>query len=181
MKCNNREKLFLFVHNMLDAGEADGVRRHMAGCEECARAAEEYRRLDSVLDDWNTAEPSPWFDARVRARVAASEKKNSGFFGFGRVRALAAGVAAVVLILVAVVVFNHQGVVENQQPAASQQQPTANTASAQNSPTTRVLRQPLPPEEQLKMDENLSLLEDYEVVANFDALSELPQANANYP
>ena len=179
MKCNDREKLFLLVNDMLEADEADRMRWHIASCGECARAAEEFRRLDSVLDDWNTAEPSPWFDTRVRARVAASGRKNSGFFGFGRAWVLAARVTALILILVAVVVFNHRGVVENQQPTIARHLPTATTAPSQNQPPTEALSQPLPAEEQVKMDENLSLLEDYEVVANFDALSELPQANAN--
>jgi hypothetical protein len=179
MKCQDREKLFLFAQQMMDREEAERMRWHVANCAECARAVEEYRKLDFALDDWAVAEPSPWFDVKVRARVAATEQKNSGFFGFGRVRMLAAGVAAMVLILVAVVVFNHRGVVENQQPAVSQQQPVAAATAPQTPATTEALRQPLPVEEQLKMDENLSLLEDYEVVANFDALSELPQANAN--
>ena len=179
MKCIEREKLFLFTHGMLGPEEADRMRRHVADCGECARASEEYRRLDSALDDWNTAEPSPWFDAKVRARVAASENGNSWFLGFGRLRALAAGVVAVVLIMVAVVVFNHPKVAEINQPASSQQHPVATSAQSQPLEKTEALRQPLPPEEQLKMDENLSLLEDYEVVADFDALSELPQANSN--
>lgn len=179
MKCNNREKLFLFVHQMLEPDEADRMRQHLAACGECARAAEEYRRLDSALDDWNTAEPSPWFDSKVRARVAASENRNYWFFGFDRLRALAAGMAVVALILVAVVVLNHQKVAEINQPAGSQQQVVATSAQVQPLEKTEALKKPLPPEEQLKMDENLSLLEDYEVVANFDALSELPQANNN--
>jgi Putative zinc-finger len=179
MKCMDREKLFLFSHGMLGPEEADRLRRHVAGCGECGRAAEEYRRLDTALDDWNAAEPSPWFDAKVRARVAASENGKSGFFGFGRLRALAAGVAAVVLIMVAVVVFNHHQVAEINQPADSQQQSVAISAQPQPSEKIEALKRPLPADEQLKMDENLSVLEDYEVVANFDALSELPQANSN--
>ena len=179
MKCQDRERLFLFVHRMLEADEADQVRRHLAGCTECGRAVEEYRKLDSALDDWGVAEPSPWFDAKVRARVAAGGRKNSGFFGFGRVRTLAAGVAALVMVLVAVVVFNHQRVAEINRPPSSLQRPVAITPGPRVPATTEALRQPLPAEEQLKMDENLSVLEDYEVVANFDALSELPQANAN--
>ena len=97
MKCQEREKLFLFVHQMLELHEAERMRRHVAGCAECGRAAEEYRKLDAALDDWSAAGPSPWFDARVRARAASSAQKGPGFFGFGRVRALVAGVASVVL------------------------------------------------------------------------------------
>jgi len=179
MKCQEHEKLFLFVQQMLEPREAEGMRRHVASCVECSHAAEEYRKLGAALDDWSVAEPSTWFDARVRARVAASVQKNSGVFGFGRARTLAAGVAAVVLIVGALVVFHHQQVVENHQPAISQQQPEATAAAPQTPATTEAQRQPLPADEQLKMDENLSLLEDYDVVSNFDALSELPQANDN--
>jgi len=80
MKCNEREKLFLFVHQMLKPDELDQVRRHLAGCAECRQAAEEYGKLDSALDEWSAADPSPWFDAKVRARVAESGQKNPGFW-----------------------------------------------------------------------------------------------------
>jgi anti-sigma factor RsiW len=170
MKCNDREKLFLYVHQMLQSDEAEVVRRHLAECADCSRVANEHRRLDAALDDWSAAKPSPWFDAKVRARIAAGGQKKRGLFGFGRVRVLAAGVAAVALIVALVVVFSHRGVVENQQRVAV-------TASPQQPATSAAARRPLPAEEQLRMDENLRVLEDYEVVANFDALSELPQAN----
>ena len=179
MKCQGREKLFLFAQRMMDPEEAERIRWHVANCADCARVVEEYRKLDFALDDWSVAEPSPWFDAKVRARVAANDQKKSVFWGFGRVRALAAGVAAVVLILTAVVVFNHQKVAEINQPLSSQAQPVTITPGKRVPDTTEAVRQPLPAEEQLKMDENLSVLEDYQVVANFDALSELPQANDN--
>lgn len=179
MKCQEREKLFLFVHQMLEGHEAERLRQHVAGCAECARVAEEYRQLDTALDDWNAAEPSPWFDAKVRSRVAANPPKETWFFGFGRVRTLAAGMAALVLIVGAVVVFHHQQVVENHHSAISQPQAETASVAPQTPATTEAARQPLSADEQLKMDENLSVLEDYDVVSNFDALSELPQANVN--
>lgn len=176
MKCNDREKLFLFVHQMLQPEEAEAVRRHLAGCSDCVRAAAEYHRLEEALNYWSVAEPSPWFDARIRDRVAANGQQNLRFFGF---LAVTVAVAVMVLILAGVVVFSHRGVVENQQPPAIRQQPVATAAPPQAPSTTQAARRPLPAEEQLKMDENLRVLEDYEVVANFDALSELPQANDN--
>jgi anti-sigma factor RsiW len=178
MKCIEREKLFQLVNKMLEPHEEDEVRTHLAACVACARVAEEYRRLDAALDDWTAAEPSPWFDARVRARVASGEA-NVPWFGFGKVRAVTAVVAAAVVILAAVVVFHHQQVVENHHSVVSQQQAEPNPPIAKPSEPTEALRQPLPADEQLKMDENLSLLEDYDVVSNFDALSELPQAKEN--
>lgn len=179
MKCQEREKLFLFVHQMLEGHEAERLRQHVACCAECARVAEEYRQLDATLDDWNAAEPSPWFDAKVRSRVEAAPRKEPWFLGFGKVRALAAGMAFLVLILGAVVVFHHQQVVENHHSVISQQQPETASAASETPATTQAVRQPLSADEQLKMDENLSLLEDYDVVSNFDALSELPQAHEN--
>jgi anti-sigma factor RsiW len=179
MKCHERETLFLFVHQMLDPHEAEGMRQHVAGCAECRRAAEKYGRLDAALDDWSGAEPSPWFDAKVRERVARSAHEDPEFFGFGRVRALMAGMAAIVLIVGALVVFHHRQVAENHQSAISRQQPEATAAPPEAPERTEAQRRPLPAAEQLKMDENLSLLEDYDVVSNFDALSELPQANDN--
>ena len=179
MTCRERENLFLLIHQMLGPDESERMRRHLANCAECARAVDEYGKLDSALDNWVAAEPSPWFDARVRARIEASARKKSWFSGFGRLRALAAGVAAIVMIMAAVVVFNHQKVAEINQPLSSKQQPAAISAGPRSPATTAAARKPLPPEEQLKMDENLSVLEDYDVVANFDALSELPQASEN--
>ena len=128
MKCQERENLFLFLNQMLGPDEAERVRRHLADCAECAQVAEEYRKLDSALDDWVAADPSPWFDARLRARVEASVQKKSWPFGFGLARALAAGVAVIVLIVVAVVVFSHQEVVEINHPTSNLQQPVAITA-----------------------------------------------------
>ncbi len=179
MKCRERENLFLFIHQMLGSDESERMRQHLAKCTECARAAEEYRKLDSALDHWVAAEPSPWFDAGVRARIESSARKKSWLFGFGRPRALAAGVAAIVVIVVAVVVFDHPRVAEINQPLSSLEQPVTITPGPRAPTTTASMRKPLPPEEQLKMDENLSVLEDYDVVANFDALSELPQAREN--
>jgi len=178
MKCNERGKLFLFVHQMLEPHEAEEVRSHVANCAGCSRAMEEYRDLDSALDCWSAAEPSPWFDAHVRARVAASTRSEPRLFGFGRLRALVAGVASVVLIVGVFVLVQQRHSVQSSQLVGSRQAPQP-VASAPPAETAQAQKQPLPAAEQLKMDENLSLLEDYDVVSNFDALSELPQANDN--
>lgn len=176
MKCHNREKLFQFVHQMLQPEEAEAVRRHLAVCSDCVRAAGEYHKLEEALDYWSVAEPSPWFDARVRDRLAANRQQNLRYFGF---LAVTVAVFAMILILAGVVVFNHQKVAEINQPLSSFQRPVTITPGGRFPATTEAARQPLRAEDQLKMDENLRVLEDYEVVANFDALSELPQANDN--
>ena len=132
MKCNEREKLFLFAHQMLEPREAEEVRSHVANCADCSRAAEEYRKVDAALDDWSAAEPSPWFDARVRARVASSAQKESGFFGFGRLRALVAGAASVVLI-VGMLVVVHRRPPPSPRRAANYRSPAAIRKEHRNS------------------------------------------------
>ena len=79
MSCGERENVFLLIQQMLGPDESERMRRHLAHCAECARAAEEYRRLDSALDDWAVAEPSPWFDARVRRGLRRTRGRNPGF------------------------------------------------------------------------------------------------------
>lgn len=179
MNCHEHEKLFSYVHQMLGPAEAEEVRAHLAECAPCGQVVEEYRKLDLALDDWTTPEPSPWFDARVRARVEASGTEKSGFLGFGRLRALAVSMLSVVLMVTGFIALRHRHAPETSGSVASRSLPPASQAASQPAGATEAQIQPLPPEEELKMDENLSVLEDYDMLANFDVLSELPQAKNN--
>lgn len=71
MRCFERAHLFAYAHRMLEAREAAEVRAHLETCVACRAMVAEYERLESVLDEWKPAEPSPWFDARVRQAVKA--------------------------------------------------------------------------------------------------------------
>jgi Putative zinc-finger len=179
MKCHQREKLFSFIHQMLNPQEAEGVRLHLAKCSECRQVVEEYRQLDLVLNDWTAPEPSPWFDAHVRARMAASGKEKSGFLGFGKVRTQVVGVLSVVLIVAGFIAIHQRQMQKASTSIAGPAVPQMNQTTPQYAGATEVQVQSLPAEEELKMDENLSVLEDYDMLANFEVLSELPQAKNN--
>lgn len=50
------------------------LRRHLDSCPACAAVAADWPRLMAALEDWREApEPSPSFDAALRARIAAAE------------------------------------------------------------------------------------------------------------
>ena len=42
---------------------------HLRGCAACAGTLDEFRKTMALLDEWQTPEPSPYFDVRLRARL----------------------------------------------------------------------------------------------------------------
>jgi len=190
MSCMEREQLFAFAHGMLDAQEEAAARTHVAECARCRQAVEEFARLDAVLEEWKPAEPSPWFDTRVRVALAVEGeggwRKALGTMQWARWLVPAAAVAALVLVLMVM----RQSTpppqpVARQTPAAQETTPapeagrpeagheSAPAAQAQNpsapaNPATLTRRDETTPEDDLKV------LEDFDMLANFDVLSELP-------
>src|SRR5712692_1793195 len=112
MKCLEREKLFAYRHQLLDGREEGAVRAHLAECGPCRAALDEYRRLDSVLEEWKAVEPTPGFDARLRAGLeqsATAPASNlwglgwSPIWGSGSLRWLAPALALAMVVVVSVV------------------------------------------------------------------------------
>jgi hypothetical protein len=187
MKCLEREKLFAYAHRMLEGREESEVRTHLAECSTCRAVAAEFRQLDAVLDEWKPTQPSPWFDTRVRAAIAAAEEKRAArpFFGLRWVQVL---VPAVVVALVALGILLMrrspqvpQPVAQMQSPQVSQPVPAVPPADqpkqlAQTQPLATTQPQATAPaeEDELSLYQNLPVLEDYDLLANFDVLSELP-------
>jgi predicted anti-sigma-YlaC factor YlaD len=66
MNCQQvREYLF-----DLDTGQAPAAaEEHLRSCSACAAELAALRRTMSLLDAWQTPEPSPYFDTRLRARL----------------------------------------------------------------------------------------------------------------
>ncbi|HYE25934.1 MAG TPA: hypothetical protein VEG32_12130 [Clostridia bacterium] len=79
---------------------------HMAACSGCAETLIELRQTMALLDEWQTPEPSPFFDVRLQARLREEqqEKQRAGWFQWMRRPAL--GVAAAGLIAVGVGMFS---------------------------------------------------------------------------
>ncbi|HEV2416283.1 MAG TPA: zf-HC2 domain-containing protein [Terriglobia bacterium] len=203
--CVEKEQIFAYVHHMLHEGEAGRVEAHLASCAECHKIAEGFQRLDSVLGEWKPAEPSPWFDARARARVAAQARPwrylpRLGWRGWSAVAA-----AAVVAMVVSVAMLrpprsthgvrNMEATVSatpaprKSDAAPAPASPAANeTSEAANASTgpaatadggTATVAQTQPATQEIDLYKNLNVLENYDMLANFDVLSELPQASSS--
>jgi anti-sigma factor RsiW len=69
MKCEKiREEL---VETLLSRAEAASpeVEEHLRNCATCAQEVASLRQTMALLDEWRAPEPSPYFSARLRARV----------------------------------------------------------------------------------------------------------------
>ena len=50
-------------------GDNTGDDRSSGGLRRCAGKLEEFRQTMTLLDEWQTPEPSPYFDMRLQARL----------------------------------------------------------------------------------------------------------------
>jgi hypothetical protein len=175
--CVEREKIFALAQHMLSEGEQQEVSAHVETCEGCRGLLQNYRRLDSVLDEWSpAAEPSPWFDARLRAAVEAQAERRMGFFGRLSWKPWMATPALASLLLVVSLAVIRSGWMSHHS------QPSTTSATVQSPP--RAAKPEIVPvseaqaaNQELKMYQNLPVLEDYDMLANFDVISELPKGN----
>jgi anti-sigma factor RsiW len=147
MKCEDVSKeLIGYLDRRANSAERREVEEHLTQCAACRTRAEEFRELWSVLEEVPAIEPSFGFDARVRQRVAAEPRPR--WFGFVPQPRLAFSMA----LLFALSVWMAKLPQPNTTPAA--------TAAATES-------------EQFQAIKDLGVLDNYEVVTKFDALSEL--------
>jgi anti-sigma factor RsiW len=145
-------RLIAYLDGRAAPAERRAVEEHLAACAACRARAEEFRALWSVLDEAPALDPSPAFDARLRARLAAEPPPHPFAWLLPSPRlALAMSLLLLLSVWMATV-----------PPASLDQQP-------------QVARS----EEEFKMIRDLQLLEDYDVLADFEALSALPTASAS--
>jgi len=72
MNCERMEHRWIaYVDGRATPRERREVEQHLAGCAACRQRLEEYRSVWKLLEEVPAADPSPWFDARMRQRVAA--------------------------------------------------------------------------------------------------------------
>ena len=70
MNCNEIRELLPDLAAGIDAGTTQPeVARHVATCEGCAAHLRELQQTMALLDEWQTPEPSAYFDTRLQARL----------------------------------------------------------------------------------------------------------------
>ena len=150
MSCGRMEKQMLpYVDGRLKVSEQREVEAHLADCAACRLRVNEFRAVSGLLDELPQIEPSGAFDARVRARVAAEPVKQSWWTVF--MPSPRAALAASMLLLATIWIGSRPG-------------PTVpgNPANVAVNPSN--------------IDPNdLPVLENYDILANFEPLEDLPQ------
>jgi anti-sigma factor RsiW len=146
MSCERMEsKILGYADGRLKPSEAREVETHLEGCATCRLRVNEFRAVSGLLDELPMIEPSPAFDARVRARVAAEPAKRSWWAWLSPSPRVA--FAASMLLLATVWI-------------GSRSTDTVTPNVATSAP------------EQIESD--LPVLENYDVLSNFEALTDLP-------
>jgi hypothetical protein len=149
MSCERMESRILsYMDGRLKESERPDVEKHLAACASCQLRVEEFRAVSGLLDELPVIEPSPAFDARVHALVAAEPVKQS-WWAWMHVSPRVAFVASMLLLATLWLGFYQRPNV----PAL----PWSNPQVA---------------DEQMMQD--LPVLEDHDVLSNFEPLKELP-------
>jgi anti-sigma factor RsiW len=153
MSCTRMEtRLLGYIDGRLKESEQQEMEKHLAACPACTVRVNEFRSVSSLLDELPQIEPSAAFDVRVRARIAAEPVKQNWWSWVGAAPRVL--VAASMLLLATVWV--------GQRPADN-----ANMASSNSGDETQIMQ-----------DQDLPVLENYDVLANFEPLTELSQADS---
>jgi anti-sigma factor RsiW len=148
MNCARMEsRIVPYVDGRLKENERLEMEKHLAACDACQLRVNQFRAVSGFLDELPEIEPSAAFDVRVRARVAAEPAKQSWWAWFAPSPRFA---LAASLLLVATVWIGYD--------SQKQQLPWANQTEADS-----------------QMLQEMPVLEDQDVISNFDALKDLPQ------
>ena len=142
-------RLLEYIDGRLKEKEQRKMEKHLAACPACTVRLNEFRSVSSLLDELPQIEPSAAFDVRVRARIAAEPVKQDWWSWLGAAPRV---LVAASMLLLATVWVGHR-------PAD-----TTNMASSSGSDETQIMQ-----------DQDLPVLENYDVLANFEPLTELPQ------
>jgi anti-sigma factor RsiW len=150
MSCTRMEtRLLGYIDGRLKEKEQREMEKHLAACPTCMVRVNEFRSVSSLLDELPQIEPSAAFDVRVRARIAAEPVKQDWWSWLGAAPRV---LVAASMLLLATVWVGHR-------PADN-----ANMANPNGGE-----------EAQIMQDQDLPVLENYDVLANFEPLTELSQ------
>jgi predicted anti-sigma-YlaC factor YlaD len=147
-------KFVAYLDGRAQPAERHAVEKHLSVCATCRARAEELRALWGALGDLPEISPSPSFDASLRTRIAA-EPERRGFWHLMPSPRLAVAVVSLVAISVWL----------SSSPRVKQTPTSASNVSGSVQQASTDL--------DFGMIRDLPVLENYDVVSKFDALSEL--------
>jgi len=146
MRCEKMESRFLgYLDGRLKESERLEVEKHLANCSPCRLRVNEFRAVSGLLDELPVIEPSEAFNARVHALVVAEPVKQS-WWAWLHFSPRIALVAS--MLLIAALWMGYE------RPVGP---PPMDMAQAD-----------------AQMMQDLPVLEDHDVLTNFEPLKELP-------
>jgi anti-sigma factor RsiW len=145
-----------YLDRRANSAERREVEEHLTACASCRTRAAELREVWTVLDEVPSVEPSLGFDARLRQRIAA-EPQPRWFRWFVPQPRLAFSMALLLALSVWMVKLPREATVIRPATAAQAEQ------------------------EDFSAIKDLGVLENYDVVTKFDALSELVPTSDEQP
>jgi len=149
-KCEDISKqLIAYLDRRANSADRNEVEAHLATCSACHERAEEFRKMFGVLDALPTVEPSLGFDARLHARIA--EEPRSRWFGWLVPQPRLAFSMALLLALSLWI---------GDMPRVTNSGSESATAATE--------------QQDFEAIKDLGVLENYDVLSKFDALSEVP-------
>jgi anti-sigma factor RsiW len=148
------DKLVEYLDGRSRPAERHAIEAHLSSCAACRIRAEEFRALFGVLDDLPMVSPSSAFDASMRARISA-EPQRRAFWNWLPSPRLAFAITALVVMSV--------WLASMPAPRGAASQAKTDAAAAQ-----------VTADSEFSMIRDLPVLENYDVLSKFDALSELP-------
>ncbi len=168
MKCNKAEGFLIpFMDGKLVPRERAEVESHLRACSSCAEQAKRFTEVFGLLDAWEGIEPSPFFNARLERRIEQDAVSAGWLAGLGSaLRNLPLGRPAFATAMVAVIFL--AVVLVGYPPSTSE-----NLASREQQPMVASMA--------IEMDELVPVLEDWELLRNFEVLQELSIASVSQP
>jgi anti-sigma factor RsiW len=149
MSCKRIEgKLIAFMDGRASDADRVAVESHLAECAPCKARVEGFSGVWSMLNEMPTVEPSPAFEARLRAAMA-TEPKHLRFWE---------GIAAMLpspRLALAVALLGVFSLWQSSRPVA------VNESAA-----------PVSTDSEFRMIQDLPVLENYDVLTSLDALSQ---------
>ena len=146
MSCERMEsRILAYLDGRLKENERVEVRKHLDDCAVCRVRATEFSAVSDLLEELPVIEPSPAFDMRVRARIAAEPVKQSWWAWMRPSPRIAFAASA---LLLATVWLGYG---------------------------SRTAPLPISPEEaDAAIMQDLPVMEDHDTLTNFEPLKELP-------
>ena len=151
MSCERMEsRILAYMDGRLGESERAEVERHLDACAVCRVRASEFSSVNDLLDELPMIEPSPAFDVRVRARIAAEPVRQSWWaLLWATLRPSPRIAFASSLLLLATIFVVYRGI------------DTPPVTVNADDPTTGIMN-------------DLTVMEDHDTLSNFEPLKELP-------